>query len=1060
MRNYLIVLILLVFSALTFAENHKQIKIVKDQPEALKLLAANGIAVEEAAIDRDGSIYLFLSDSEYELLRQTSLKFETLIDDWSEYYQSLPELTQTEKDYFRSRAKNRDNIEGFGYGSMGGYYTAEEVYTELDNMKNDFPDLITTKYSIGQTLEGREMYVVKISDNPDIDEDEPEVFINSLIHAREPAAMMSVMYYMFWLLENYGTDAEATYLVNNREIYFMPVFNVDGYEYNRQNDPGGGGMWRKNRRNNGNGTYGVDLNRNWGYMWGYDNNGSSPDPGDETYRGAAAFSEPATDVVRIFSESRPFKTGINFHTYSNLCIIPWGYINEETPDSLAFREYASEMTQFNGYEWGTAGAILYEVNGDADDWYYGEQTAKEKALTVTIEVGSWSDGFWPSQDRIFPLAEENLWPQQYITWAAGEFIKVENLSVSPEYFSPGETVTVSPVLKNKGLGAGYNLSATISSSSPYIIINSATIALDSIPARSVVEDAGEFEIIVSGAAPVGEPIYLDVAISSDGDIMTTQEVKIIPGIPTFMFEDSYDDPTVLWNITATPVNPKWEATTTTYHSGPVSYADSKSGEYASNCDVKLTMKDPVNLTGVSSAVLTFWTKYDIEDEWDAGQIEISTNNGSTWTPMETSLTAPGSGNGAQTSGEPVLDGTVSEWTFQEIDLSGYEGEQIKIRFELKADGYIEEDGWYLDDIKIYYYGGGSMSSGCADISWNEGWNLLSVPFQSTNMALDNIFPGHTSQAFYFTNSYQMTDMLGNDLGYWIKFPASGTNEICGQKIDDYVAVQTGWNMIGTNDTTVLTSNISSVPAGIIMSEYFEFDNGYVIAGELEPGKGYWVRASENGTIQINSTLNTSAAKENAEERITLRFEDAAGSRTELYILKEGESRMTPPLPPEGAFDIRFADGNYAETFMPGGNNIEMRGVSYPVQVYAFGGSLGIISGENERQLSDGEKISINSSVSNLTVKEISIPAEFELAQNYPNPFNPETTIRFGVPERAFVNLTIYNALGERVATLAKGQMDAGYHELNFDASRFASGTYIYELRAGEFRSVKKMMLMK
>jgi murein tripeptide amidase MpaA len=97
------------------------------------------------------------------------------------------------------------------------------------------------------------------------------------------------MYYMWYLLENYGTDPEATYLVDNREMYFVPCFNPDGYEYNRQTDPNGGGMWRKNRRNNG-GSYGVDLNRNFGYMWGYDDLGSSPIPSSETYRGPSAFS--------------------------------------------------------------------------------------------------------------------------------------------------------------------------------------------------------------------------------------------------------------------------------------------------------------------------------------------------------------------------------------------------------------------------------------------------------------------------------------------------------------------------------------------------------------------------------------------------------------------------------------------------------------------------------------------------------------------------------------------------------------------------------------------------
>jgi carboxypeptidase T len=215
-------------------------------------------------------------------------------------------------------------VEGFGYGSMGGFFTMTEVYARLDSMFALYPNIITQKFSIGTTVQGRPIYVAKISDNPNVNESEPQVFYNSLIHAREPQAMMTVMYYMYYLLENYGTDPEVTYLVNNREIYFQPIVNPDGYEYNRTTDPNGGGMFRKNRKLNSDGSYGIDLNRNFGYMWGYNNSGSSNIPSDETYRGTSAFSEPETQAYRDFVNSKNFKTTLNYHTYSNLLLYPWG----------------------------------------------------------------------------------------------------------------------------------------------------------------------------------------------------------------------------------------------------------------------------------------------------------------------------------------------------------------------------------------------------------------------------------------------------------------------------------------------------------------------------------------------------------------------------------------------------------------------------------------------------------------------------------------------------------------------------------------------------------------
>ena len=145
------------------------------------------------------------------------------------------------------------HVTGFDFGSMGGYYTFAEIEADLDEMFSLYPNLITQKFSIGTSIEGRTIWAVKISDNPNMSENEPAVGFDALVHAREPQSMATQMYFMWYLLENYGTDSEATYLINNREIYCVPCFNPDGYEYNRQTDPNGGGYWRKNRRNNGGG---------------------------------------------------------------------------------------------------------------------------------------------------------------------------------------------------------------------------------------------------------------------------------------------------------------------------------------------------------------------------------------------------------------------------------------------------------------------------------------------------------------------------------------------------------------------------------------------------------------------------------------------------------------------------------------------------------------------------------------------------------------------------------------------------------------------------------------
>ncbi len=296
---------------------------------------------------------------------------------------------------------------GRSQAGFGGFKTYSEIVSYLNSIHSDHPSITTAPFTIGTSIEGREQWVIKVSDNPGTDEDEPEALFTGLHHAREPISAEVLLYTIDHLTDNYGSDPDVTDIVDGRELYFLPVVNPDGYVYNETTDPDGGGMWRKNRRDNGDGTYGVDLNRNYGYMWGYDNVGSSPVTGDADYRGTDAFSEPETDNVGSFVESRNFSIVMDYHSYSNLLLYPWGYDQIYTPDHLYFQAIADSATSFNGYDPGP-GWHLYVTNGGSDDWEYGEQTTKDLIFAFTPEVGSSSDGFWPDPSRIVPLCQENL----------------------------------------------------------------------------------------------------------------------------------------------------------------------------------------------------------------------------------------------------------------------------------------------------------------------------------------------------------------------------------------------------------------------------------------------------------------------------------------------------------------------------------------------------------------------------------------------------------------------------------------------------------------------------
>lgn len=349
-----------------------------------------GLDVWEEHLDRRARYFtIMLSDSQLVSLRQAGYQIEVMNDDW---YKTFKEAAVVPN---------------------GGFRTPDQCYALMDSIHNNHPAITTAKFSIGFTYEGREMWAMKISDNPDIDEDEPEVLFDGMHHAREPIGMEVCLETMRRLTDGYGVDTLITRLVNEREIYFIPIVNVDGYQYNVDLDTAGGGQWRKNREDNPDRSFGVDINRNYGYKWGYNNTGSSPTPAAETYRGPAAFSEPETQNMRAFINSRHFVFVLNYHSYSNLYLWAWGYDYIYTPDEAFFNAVGDSLATYNGFTpmvgWG-----LYPTNGDSDDWGYGATGEHTKIYSITPEVGSEGDGFWPPVSRIPTLIEENQGPNLVI----------------------------------------------------------------------------------------------------------------------------------------------------------------------------------------------------------------------------------------------------------------------------------------------------------------------------------------------------------------------------------------------------------------------------------------------------------------------------------------------------------------------------------------------------------------------------------------------------------------------------------------------------------------------
>ncbi|MFD4247550.1 M14 family metallopeptidase [Streptomyces sp. NPDC058525] len=287
------------------------------------------------------------------------------------------------------------------------YHNYAEMSAEIDQRIAQYPGIMS-KRVIGKSYQGRDLVAIKISDNVATDEAEPEVLFTHHQHAREHLTVEMALYLMKELGSKYGTESRVTNAVNGREIWIIPDLNPDGGEYDIAT--GSYRSWRKNRQPNSGSSYvGTDENRNWNYKWGCCG-GSSSSKSSETYRGPAAESAPEVKAVSDFVRSRvvggkqQIKAAIDFHTYSELVLWPFGYTYSDTAPGLtaddlaAFKKVGTSMAASNGYTAEQA-SDLYITDGTIDDWLWGNQ----KIFGYTFEMypaSSGGGGFYPPDEVI------------------------------------------------------------------------------------------------------------------------------------------------------------------------------------------------------------------------------------------------------------------------------------------------------------------------------------------------------------------------------------------------------------------------------------------------------------------------------------------------------------------------------------------------------------------------------------------------------------------------------------------------------------------------------------
>ncbi len=333
----------------------------------------------------------------------------------------------------------------------GGYRTYPEMVTALQTAAAAHPGVVTL-IDIGDGWEktvdraDRDIWAARLSARPGLGL--PQVLYVGGHHAREIAGPEVALNLVDLLSDGYGVDPLITYLLNNREVWIVPMANPDGHI--RAED---GSLWRKNVDDANGACYpdywwatpGIDLNRNFNWEWGW--GGSSPYACDETYRGPSAFSEPEDRALRDLVNANHFTASISYHAYGDQVLYPWGYTDTPPADGGLMSALATKMAWYSGYShYQSIG--LYPTNGDLCDWTWGAAGLP----CFTVEMG---ESFMPPFSAVPGLWNENRPGALYLLNVADRLWRVsgpEVTSVQAVTWTGGVTITA--WLDSAGNGGG------------------------------------------------------------------------------------------------------------------------------------------------------------------------------------------------------------------------------------------------------------------------------------------------------------------------------------------------------------------------------------------------------------------------------------------------------------------------------------------------------------------------------------------------------------------------------------------------------------------------------
>jgi hypothetical protein len=385
------------------------------------------------------------------------------------------------------------------------------------------------------------------------------------------------------------------------------------------------------------------------------------------------------------------------------------------------------------------------------------------------------------------------------------------------------------------------------------------------------------------------------------------------------------------------------------------------------------------------------------------------------------------------------------------------------------------------------------------------WNLLSIPLNVSDARRASVFQLTNSEAWRYDGSYLRSATISPGTGYWTRYASAQNWMLIGSPLStDTIPLREGWNLIGSVSQPVSAAGLLSANP-FLVSRFIGYRGGTGFSDEdsVEPGRGYWVKASQAGTLILSPSFNVPGTTRSSSSDLplvnSLTFASNTGDVQTLYFSADSgkgvhNAAFALPPPMDGVFDARFSVGpsRTSGTLVDVVDLTQMRSLDVPVHLQSIEYPLSIsweirdpglhvemeltshegfrLEGRGQRSVQldpalpdGGVERSVMLKLS--TGSNPRLPSAFELLQNFPDPFNPNTAIQFLLPENSFVQLDVFNVLGRKVATLVDNLVEAGSHSITFDGSKLSSGVYFYEMHARsstgeEFTSVRQMVLLR